>query len=1148
MPDAVRVVSRVVATSLGRVASLAALWGVGCAVPPVWATVSQAGQTAESSPASTGQISPWVVINPLDNAEGAEAVASAGVEASLATQADPAAGNGQALRVNIHFRSGAGYGGVRLKLPQPLKVGANYEFAFSVRSEGLGEQDLEFKLADPSGESVWWHNRRRFAFSPTWQRLTSKQRHIAFAWGPAAGAPLAEVGTIEFIAASVTGGSGALVFDDLRYRELPPSRPYAGTPVVSAGGNILPSPGDLAPVPSLVLTAGNTRPLRWGPVTQQKPAPARWRADFGELREFGGVRIRFAPGAGKTPATFTLMASEDNRQFSELATVRLNVPPAEHPGEFWLSLPDSQARTLELRPASDAGVELLEFEVLDVAIGLHPNAMLKAMAERAAAGRWPKAILGRTQSNWTVFGLSSPEAGDTAEGLINEEGQVEFVKRGPSVEPFIRDADGRLLTWADGTHTQSLTESSLPLPVVVRTHEEAGLTLKVEAQATGPINASCGMVRYTLSNTGSAAFTGELLLALRPVQVNPPWQWLNTQGGASSVRRLSYDPGTATFSVNGEPALRLVQPPSAVRVLAFADGQPTEAAAGSAGAAPMDVEDPAGLASGLARYAVQLVPGASASFVVVGPMHGAASAPVTATFEQALAEQTAFWRESLGRVAISATHPGAQRVIDTMRAQLAYILINRDNAGIQPGSRSYERSWIRDGSMTAAALLELGHTKEVERFIRWYAPYQFADGKVPCVVDWRGPDPVPEHDSHGQLIFAIANYHRFTGDRATAESLFTHVERAVAYIESLRAQRMTERYTGDGLSTPEPGKPPVPLRAFFGLVPESISHEGYSAKPMHSNWDTLFILRGLKDAVELAQALGRTEQAAKWATLRDEFRTTLYESMRLAMKAHGIDYLPGCVELGDFDATSTTIALSPVSELGFMPPDIRAALERTFERYWSFFQQRRDDPAYRWVDYTPYEVRQIGTFVLLGQKERAHALLDWFYADQHPAGWRHWAEIVHRDRSRPAWIGDMPHTWVGSDLLNAARNMFLWENEANGSLDLFRGVRAEWVADGQSLAFGPLATAHGPVTASLTGQSGNRVTIRLSGGVNLGSLPKGVVVHSPLWPERGAITAATLNGSPVVLSTGSAAVTVTSLPAELVLVHQSSTPPAGPAK
>lgn len=41
----------------------------------------------------------------------------------------------------------------------------------------------------------------------------------------------------------------------------------------------------------------------------------------------------------------------------------------------------------------------------------------------------------------------------------------------------------------------------------------------------------------------------------------------------------------------------------------------------------------------------------------------------------------------------------------------------------------------------------------------------------------------------------------------------------------------------------------------YGLMPESISHEGYSGNPVHSYWDDFWTLRGLKDAADMATIL-----------------------------------------------------------------------------------------------------------------------------------------------------------------------------------------------------------------------------------------------------------------------------------------------------
>ena len=42
-----------------------------------------------------------------------------------------------------------------------------------------------------------------------------------------------------------------------------------------------------------------------------------------------------------------------------------------------------------------------------------------------------------------------------------------------------------------------------------------------------------------------------------------------------------------------------------------------------------------------------------------------------------------------------------------------------------------------------------------KEFLLWYADYQFANGKIPCCVDVRGADPVPENDSGGEFLFLV---------------------------------------------------------------------------------------------------------------------------------------------------------------------------------------------------------------------------------------------------------------------------------------------------------------------------------------------------------------------------------------------------------
>src|SRR6185503_14714798 len=180
-------------------------------------------------------------------------------------------------------------------------------------------------------------------------------------------------------------------------------------------------------------------------------------------------------------------------------------------------------------------------------------------------------------------------------------------------------------------------------------------------------------------------------------------------------------------------------------------------------------------------------------------------------------------------------------------------------------------------------------------------------------------------------------------------------------------------------------------------LPESISHEGYSAHPVHSYWDDFFALRGLKDAAGLAVALGDEQQAGQLDAFASDFRSTLYSSIKTTMANHAIDFIPGSVELGDFDPTSTAIAITSAGELGQVPD---RAIRTTFHRYAQYVRERRRGDI-GWDAYSAYELRNVQAFLRLGWKKHALALLRWLVDDQRPNAWRQWPEISWRDKEAP---------------------------------------------------------------------------------------------------------------------------------------------------
>jgi hypothetical protein len=443
------------------------------------------------------------------------------------------------------------------------------------------------------------------------------------------------------------------------------------------------------------------------------------------------------------------------------------------------------------------------------------------------------------------------------------------------------------------------------------------------------------------------------------------------------------------------------------------------------------------------------------------------------------------WRARLNRTELSLP-ASSQQVADTLRTALAHILMSREGAALRPGTRAYARTWIRDGAMMVAGLVRLGEVDVARDFVDWFAGYVFHSGKVPCCVDARGADPIAENDSDGQYLHAVAEVWRHSGDAAFLARHWAVVQRVVAHLESLRRSTRTEEFRATH---------PVNLR---GLLPPSISHEGYSDKPAYSYWDDFWAVRGYKDAVVIARAMGEPQLAAEWARWLDELEDELARSVEATAARFGMDTIAGAADRGDFDPTSTTAALNPAQAR--VPPLL---LQRTFDRYWEESERRRSG-ARAWKDYTPYELRTVGALVRLGHPRRAHAMLQWFLRDRRPEAWNGWAEVVMADAREPRFLGDMPHAWIASDYVRSVLDMFAYEREADDAIVLGAGLSEEWL--GTAIAVKNLSTPRGPLSYRLTAVPGSHF-LELAGGVTPGA--GGVRLA---WPLPGPLPRAIHQG------------------------------------
>ena len=1022
------------------------------------------------------------VLDDFENPAAWTLSATDDVKASLRAADGP---RGASLCIDFDFGNVTGY--IAAQRPVAIDYPARYEFLLDVRGEAPPNA-LQFKLVDASGENVWWGQRTEFRFSADWQTLKFRQRQIEFAWGPTTDKALRRTATVELVIASGSGaGKGSACFDQLTLRQLPDAAPIIPTPVMNANGSSV---------------------------------------DYGLPREFGALALRWR--GGEAPGDYAIELSDDGlqwRRVREVAGARGAVQT------HWL--PESEARFVRIVAVGGRTAELDAIEPRDAPSA---NAFFTQLAKEAPRGHYPRAYIGE-QSYWTVLGVD----GGRVASLLSEDGALEPVPGVGALEPFLL-ADGKLITWADANITHSLRDGDLPMPIVhwrvgpkrgTKSGEKGGdLTLDIEAFGHGTPDAAQALARYTLRNTGKRERTVTLALAWRPFQANPPTQFLAYPGGASAIDSVAWD--GRVLRVNDQVRVQPLVPPDNVQLQPLAAGaldwisshlesqRPTslsrtleragarvsEASGGGPALTPTHsqgerekdkegehaqrVVDPAGFASGALRYEWRLRPGESRTVAVALPVAGAPVVPTMASLADAEKRVEARWRSRLDRVRISG--PGeVTDVAATVRTALGHILVNRSGPALQPGARAYARSWIRDGALTSAALLRLGHEDAARDFLQWFAPFQFKNGKVPCCATVRGADPVPENDSDGAFVFAVADLWHHTHDLATARALWPNVRAAVGHMEALRQSERTE-------------KNQTPARAaYFGLMPPSISHEGYSDKVAYSYWDNFWAATGYRSAVELAQALGLADDARRIAAQRDEFGAELRLSLEASTRRYGTNLLHGAADRGDVDPTSSTVALSPGGLLDNLPD---ALVRNTFERYWRDFERRARDEAagIRHGDgaYTPYEWRNVGALVRLGERERALQAMKYFYRDRRPAGWKQWAEVVVRNEREPRFLGDMPHGWVASDQIRAVLDLFAYEHEGQRQMVLAAGVPMAWFA-GPGLRVDGLRTPYGRLgwkARTRTEAGKTRVMFELDA---LRTPPPGGIVLRGPWPRNSRV-------------------------------------------
>lgn len=974
------------------------------------------------------------------------------------------------LCLDYDFHGGGGFVAIRRAIT--IKWPTTFQIGFLLRGEGLAN-NLEFKVAAPGDADVWRHVCPDLIPPAAWSHHCFTERELPFAWGPAGGGAPSEIAAVEFVVAAGSGGKGTLQI----------ASPFLVDQTLQKPVAIRTSSQHAGCSTDFLFTEGSVS--EWRPAAND--ATPWVEVDFGKLLRFGGLVIRWPEAV--PPQAFRVSLSADSEVWERLYQATSACGGLTH-----IPAPRAEARYLKVDFDNAEYAALRSITLRPDVFTRTPNEFLHAVAGDFPRGSFPRYWL-RKQSYWTTVG--SPEGKRRA--LLSEDGAVEIDEAGFSLEPFVLTPQGAV-TWADVKSVLVMPKGGIPMPSV--TWLADGFQLDILPWVDGHGDGLALRATYRLT-CRKEAIRARLVIAVRPYQVNPPWQAFRNLGGRSLIHRIRCC--SNGLHVDGR-VVYATPPPDAHGTAAFEEGEIPFAL--SQGAIPKRqvVDDPSGLAS--AEMAWDLPSGKSTLEVTV-------SVPY---FEHAQlipkgdrAKVLACWRRKLGAVKWKVPACAAP-AIDCIRTAAGHILINRDGPAIQPGPRRYTRSWVRDCVIMGAALAKAGIPEALRTFLIWYAQFQREDGFVPCVVDRAGTDWLIEHDSHGEFLWGIRESFRTSGNRQFLSRMLPFARKAADYLIAVRAERMTGLYR-----TAEHA-------ACYGLLPESASHEGYLAHPVHAYWDDFWGVRGLEAAADLAEAAGLAEDACRWRSEAPRFQADILRSLAKVISDKQLTYIPGSVEWADFDPTATANAIALLDFADVLPKEPMLAMLDTYLNG----LRRKQCGETPWNNYSAYEIRIIGAMVRLGKRDVANELLGFFLSDRRPREWNQWPEITWRDPRAPGHLGDLPHTWIAAEYLLALTSMVAAEREASSSLVLASGMPWEWIAEDGGFSVRDLPTRYGPLDFMICADSEDTIRVRIGDSIRLP--PGGLTLVPPLPTGRRIVLVSAQEENHKVTDLPGTAIVVTRLP------------------
>ncbi len=619
-----------------------------------------------------------------------------------------------------------------------------------------------------------------------------------------------------------------------------------------------------------------------------------------------------------------------------------------------------------------------------VALGrnrLWPRWILDQLDRDSAAFTHPGAesvVQNVTGRSWTRIGTLDKPGVATVDG----DGLVTPVADGPSLDWWVRDADGWRFPSRDSTISQALVDATPVVRTEMQiTHDHGGI---VSSTAYGAAGDPAEIV-VEIANETQAPLA--VAFALRPYNLE----------GVSIVAGIEVT--ESEISVNGDLWARLPEGASDVMLSTFRAGDVAERIAGreakrwSGAATP--VKDPAGLATAAVIFPLRHDGALRIVLPVREPLQRRKpQATITSTpHADAVARG---WRTQTREAASFAF--ADDRFSDALDAQRQHLTLlhrggwsNADRADAFPELAFVLRALGQLGrqDLVADALSEIARRSGQHRFL------------LGREDNW---------DALASSVIALGDHWRLTKDDDTVDEVFETVDLLVDAVRSssiapgAQARRNTPEFLG-------------PPDAYF--------------------WDTVFALAGLRDAIMLADLVGSKVVAARAREQEDALFESYTDMLDACVDRLSTQVMPAGPGRGlDAGAIGSLAACYPLGLLSADDPRVAATRDWIYE---SFVADGRYFHPIAHNGFSSTLAVYLAGSLLSAGDSRGWVLVDGLIEHASPT-WT-WPEAVHPHSGRGCF-GAGHDAWAAAAFTTLMRDACV--RESGDGLALFSFVPADW--------------------------------------------------------------------------------------------------------